>query len=854
MEINGFRASYGDSKGAHDLIKTASEIESEASRLRTFTDKAPNSPPNLVWEPFFRGFAFEDYYVLIKIFPDFTASRSGMVYSEALFYPLNKATKISNLDLLLSAFSLTLEEGKENQSSDYKVPLKEDESYEASDEPPGLVALCNNLVDNETNNSVVWIGQQGFVKNISALWSRMSPLLRQSLSFRFCFVPQDFGSKHPDIIYTPSQLAGRWIEYRRIFPTNVEAPKNKVVAFLLGRKEGELVRKFLFDLSIEPADWKVLRLCEQCVDYQSKLDQGEITASEFRGFMNRISLLAPNENQGGEYKKGVFRQFCENLKNGSFEDLFAINNLDLEAFPEADQQLNVVTKDWLKKNLLGFSPVEAAKILLRAKEFNKQSWGRSVLDSLVSVTENWNKKTAGILWRWWQNDDRLFELLKNYFPQLEETSEILSETCPENLPERLGEKISDYAESEKLWGLYASVITAYLSPLEAVKRQLKTEPLKVNDKNSGLPVLFDRLRDDDILSAALKIEDDRLLPYLAQRIVTKKQLLVRIDLKNTVWQKLTRLMLEKAADKFWLNVTNQKEIIFQILDIKLNGELAEQKLIPLAAQSGFANLLDYSKRTSIWTQLQGNPLEQFLSTTADAWWQLFSENRQFEKISKPEQPLRSYVLNGDKAKRALKNASNPFDFLFRIFRFFEELDRYDFENLLSFTLIQEKHVNQVMAIELGKFIQERGWRNCAEVLKSQIERDARVDLLPALEQCANLFGWIESYLSPTLSRLKKTRLHWEDWWNAFTECLIDLYKDGPMQKHLWERAGGDSSVLLKHTTGRNSWQDAIQTLRNGGGGKKLSTISIMMEVKEDYHNNEKIEVLERLFYELGGKY
>jgi hypothetical protein len=268
MEINGFRANYGNSKGAHDLLKFATEIEAVATSLRTFTDKAPNSPPNLVWEPFFRGFAFEDYYVLIKIFPDLTASRSGMVYSEALFYPLNKVTKISNLDLLLSPFSLTAEQGKQDQAGDCKISINEDESYKTPDELPGLVTLCNNLVKNETDNSVVWVGQNGFVENMVALWSRLSPLLRQSLSFRFCFVPQDFGIRRPNIIYTPSQLAGRWIEYQRIFPTDIEVPKNKVVNFLLDRKEGEDVKKFLSNIEIEPADWKSLRLCEQCIDYQ----------------------------------------------------------------------------------------------------------------------------------------------------------------------------------------------------------------------------------------------------------------------------------------------------------------------------------------------------------------------------------------------------------------------------------------------------------------------------------------------------------------------------------------------------------------------------------------------------------
>ena len=777
-----------------------------------------------------------------------------MVYSEALFFPLNIATNVLNLKLLLSAFSKTLEEGKQNQIDEEIILVEENESVKDGDEPPGFISLCNKLIKNETNNSLVWIGQNGFIENISALWRRITPALRESLSFRFCFVPQEFGSWRPTIIYTPSQLAGRWIEYQRISPADIEVPQNKVVSYLLGQKDGEGIRKLLLSLEFEPIDWESLRMIEQCADYQIKIDKGTITLSEFRGLLSRIAVLVPDKNKGREYKKNIFEKFCRKLINGNFDDLFATNNLDIQSFPDVEQLMGIAIKDWLKKNLLKLSATEASEIFLHAKDISHQIWGKSVLESIKVLKENWNKKTALVLWQWWKNDDKLFQITQSYLPKINQASEILIETFPINLPNNLGNIISEFAIRNKQWKLYAMTNTAYLSTFEAILNQLKLEPSKTLNENSGFPVLFKRLKVEDILNAILKIKDTKLLPLLAQHIVTNPRLLKQIDLTNLIWQKLILLMLEKSNDKFWQYVPNPQTLIFQILDLFLAGDLIELELLSFAASSKFSNLFEYPQRRTIWTYLNGEDLERFLFTTANYWLLTFANSPQFENIEKPEQPLKQYILIDDRIQELVERANNPIDLLLKIFKFFEDLSRYDFENLLYFALAKMPYINQVTAIELGKFISEKDWKNCADVLKNQIDRVDRQDLLPALQQCSDMFGWLETFLSSTLSNLKRIPLRWEDWWESFTDCLIELYKDGPTQNHLWKRAGGDESVLLNKSPGRDSWLHALHLLRNGGGGKKISTTTIIEEVKADYYNNEKIELLERLFYQLGGTY
>jgi nucleoside phosphorylase len=66
--------------------------------------------------------------------------------------------------------------------------------------------------------------------------------------------------------------------------------------------------------------------------------------------------------------------------------------------------------------------------------------------------------------------------------------------------------------------------------------------------------------------------------------------------------------------------------------------------------------------------------------------------------------------------------------------------------------------------------------------------------------------------------------------------LVALYPQGPEQEEIWKRAGGDVSILINSTNRKSQWFNAIEKLYLGGGGKDISVISLINEVKEDYPN------------------
>ncbi|WP_052066637.1 phosphorylase family protein [Rhodococcoides fascians] len=71
----------------------------------------------------------------------------------------------------------------------------------------------------------------------------------------------------------------------------------------------------------------------------------------------------------------------------------------------------------------------------------------------------------------------------------------------------------------------------------------------------------------------------------------------------------------------------------------------------------------------------------------------------------------------------------------------------------------------------------------------------------------------------------------------------ELYPDGPQQAALWERAGGDRSLLQLDGSGATRWWSAIQTVKNGGGGFAINIQTIIRAMQEDYPGNARLLAL-----------
>lgn len=80
-------------------------------------------------------------------------------------------------------------------------------------------------------------------------------------------------------------------------------------------------------------------------------------------------------------------------------------------------------------------------------------------------------------------------------------------------------------------------------------------------------------------------------------------------------------------------------------------------------------------------------------------------------------------------------------------------------------------------------------------------------------------------------------------WEKLYELAVALYPKGPEDRSIWERAGGDVSILTNEDNRKQMWRSAIRELKKGGGGRDITVLSLIEEMAKDYPSDKAIQEL-----------
>ncbi len=78
--------------------------------------------------------------------------------------------------------------------------------------------------------------------------------------------------------------------------------------------------------------------------------------------------------------------------------------------------------------------------------------------------------------------------------------------------------------------------------------------------------------------------------------------------------------------------------------------------------------------------------------------------------------------------------------------------------------------------------------------------------------------------------------------NQLFEIVCKLYPRGIEDQAIWQRAGGDLSLVSNTRTGKGQWSDAVRLIQLGGGGG-INLKSLLDSILEDYPHNTDVNVL-----------
>lgn len=842
MKVVAQRALYGDVNGGHDLIEPQTHPLALLRKLTRFTDRPGQLPPHIGWTPYLSGIPLDDCYILARTFPDPTASRAGMVLTHALIFGLEEAARMPDLTPALMA--LPNQPERKIDSNSVELVISDDAPLDTV--PAGLTDVVHNLLEEDRNSRpVIWIGQEGFDEVIAALWRGLWPSVRRTFRFGFGFAPQDIEGQGMKVVATSEGVETRWAAYHQAGPLNRTRELTRAECYLLNQPEGEPLRTLLAHLETEPRTISDLKKVEACYGYLEGIrsNGADLDTGAVRMLTRLLGTLAPKASQGVAIKSEVFDLLLKMTERGTAADVKALRNFDAQPFVAGEDKIKTLVKSWIHRHILVTEPDKVrqnADLIQASLETATSPWGASVIDALREVLATWQQGAGRAVWQWWQIAPRLIAGSENFIPNVKRAEADLAKNCPIVLAAEMGEQLLVLAKRRRWYVLHGTTAMAICGPSEALRRQLQIDTDQ--SRYEGLRALASRMPAAELIKIALTAKEPRLLKIAGEACAQEPSLMAPLDVHNTEWRRIWLHAIEAGAPAVD-TVNNPRESTDELIALLASGVAIEDELLMRVGQTPYADLTTHPQRTDAWEHMGAAVRELFLNTTADGWLQRFRVDSTFDLTL--EDRLETEVLRQPRiARQITKTDSGNVPFLISLFRRFGRLKSQQFKELLDIALRSGQQISALDAVSLGKFIRDKGWRDCAKHITWYLENQQRQDLASAVRECQNLLGWIDSFRLKLTGRLEGLRIAEEDWWSALSETVAEIYPYGPDQDYIWERAGGDLSTVNRHQSGRAGWREALQSLRHGGGGKDITRRKLLKEMRRQYPNNHSLQLLQ----------
>ncbi|MCI0618924.1 hypothetical protein L0244_38620, partial [bacterium] len=352
MNLTIHHALYGERNGGHALLANSTGNAVLFKEFVPFTDLPSNLPAHIDWEPYVSGYVHEKHYIISKTFPDPEAARPGMVLTHALIMELEDAARLNDLTPVLQLLPNVL---KRNNSVS-AMSLDNSEVFGSSDllpyklDIPGFRSVVQALLNNtDIQKPIVWIGQEGFLDIVCALWITLWPEARKNFTFRLSFAPQNVENQRIALIATPEKLENRWNTFSKVHRSDQQKATSLAEAFLLHLPEGEPLRQLVSDLESFPKQISDLKKFEICHEYLTKLD--EASSDALRNLIRFLGILSPNHKKGIQLKDRVLKKFAERTQEGKATDILGLRNLDVSPFENGSALIEEIVTVWVQSNI-----------------------------------------------------------------------------------------------------------------------------------------------------------------------------------------------------------------------------------------------------------------------------------------------------------------------------------------------------------------------------------------------------------------------------------------------------------------------------------------------------------------------
>jgi hypothetical protein len=759
MIIN--QAIYGDKSGAYSLLATSFDDIGIAKRICNVTDVLDRPSSGYLSEPIIRGFAFDDYYLFIKSFPDNDASvRKGRVFSHVLIVNRCDLDELNDLELLISHFFMAL--NKDAKLAQIEVPSAK-LSLNKITSPSRKAGLINGLIEHdEYSNTILWEGEEDYISAVSSFWHRLPSAIKAQLNLGVVFNLSKIDSDKINLLYFHEGDDHKWrINDTRVIYKEDREELNSIPSYYIAgdiQNSASLVKLIdTFNLKVDDID------DYDCLARSAPIFNELSVSTDFNGLISFCYLITQynlDKNCAHNEKEEIVSLIIKKIVNAENKQISALKNINWNAFNSSQKTVVAAMKQWLELKLNTVDgAISITDIIVEAfLSANDNWWTNTVIGIVKTVFNQWRSTHAKIILSWLAKDNSLLTKFESIIPKSKVTEEGFISHWSQPT-DALAELIRLFCQNRQWLVLHGITIIQLYDVNTCLKIQLALD--KDEKSLSSLQRMAKLLDSRKFISVAVETGDIRLIAISAQKISKDNSLIKSLDIKNISWRRIW-LDAIKLGSEPWTGIKQPHLVLFELLGMLINGSDIENDLLVELGNSSMNDLTDFQYRKNIWPLINVSARKGFLDATTIGCVKQLDKGMLALSDIEPDiqrnwsEKLISIRIFGDSDISVLTKL--------------ELFDSLDFEDDDILENITRCKYSGSEATKLGQIILNNNWKNLAEIIGNKFKNDGRYDLSNAAKQCSSIvikpstssffdpFGlWSSSYDPKKVEKFERTQ-------------------------------------------------------------------------------------------------
>jgi GTPase-associated protein 1, N-terminal domain type 1/Effector-associated domain 1 len=827
-----------NNKKAWDLLQTTM-LDIPIAKKIAFNTDLQDQAGGILWKPTIRGFIQDDYFLLMKTFPDKSPEvRPGRTFSHVLIIPKKYIGLIADIGCLFKYLPNEI-----NKTISLEPIIFDTYTVSGITVPNGFQERFNKAIHgfknlNDFKSTIIWVGEENFELAIFKFWQVLSSEEKEKLNFGINFNVVAIPGDKLNFITTPENTESKFLNAGFcLIRRNDKQILTEISEQYLAGETSAVSRINAFKQAIESNEFsrtdinKIAIVIKNFEEIDSVEDLKKlITLSHI------VAEFSTDKKSGLGFKEKLVAKISLLIEHGDVSYIPLVKKFNLKSFSKSKIKLEVAINKWLDNNLFSLSSTKKndfATLFRKLRESTISNWWNTLINTRIEkFLDKINSESVNIIFNWLQSDFEIFENIQTSIDSTIESENHFISGLPVRFDKSNFAKLKEFALKRNWYKLYATILVRE-HPFElAAAEQLKVD----NDYNSvdGIEIIINKVKPKAIIDFAVSNGDKRLIDISSKVCAEDSTQLERIDFKNVNWQHIWLKSINNG-NKIFDGFKEPKKKVIEIFDNIIEGNSIDEQLLELISDTECGNILDYENREMLWSKFSTTLQTKFLSKTSSSLLESLSINPTAKVPN--DKILSDYII-----KFAI------FDFLFynpikNVLPILHRFNKIPEDYLTTYIMRYEGQISVIEATQLGKIVKDRNFKNVTYSIYSKSSKNNNWKF--ALAESHHLLDFFTKSKLRFLGILDSVNITTNQWWESAEEHICDLYPNGLSITSIWKKAGGKESELLTNTTTRNMWGDVFSKLRNNQF-KKVTMNSLLKEVNKTYGENEKFKLIYQL--------